>query len=178
MCHKCHTLIPHSVLSSQLRGSKLNLKSFPNAGILTIKRRRRRSNAQTIGVLGAVSNLPCPGVIQQMIVLCVTTVYPIICYQIPWHLVLCPKEKKNMAGLIVLSTDGNDAIQWNWNLKPMNLCPCYSNVTMYHLILLSITLRRNPWVSFPENVLNLIVILWIQSPIPHGWWIPKDVSNI
>ena len=56
-----------------------------------------------------------------------------------------------MASLIVLSTGGHDDIQWNWSLRPMTLCPCYSKVTVYHLRLLLMTLSINPWVSLPVN---------------------------
>ena len=155
----CHTLIPHFVISNQGRGRRLTLKPLPNAVILIVKRRWRLANAQPRGVLGVVSTLPCRGVIQKMILWCMTTIYPILCSQITWSLLLCTKEEINMAMLIVLSTGGHNAIQWNWSLRPMNICTCYSNLTMYHLILLSITLRSNPWVSFPVNAVKLIVNL-------------------
>ena len=153
------------------------LKPLPKTGILTLKRRWRLSNAQPRRVFGSVPTLPCTGVIQKMIVWCVTIVYPILCFQIPWSLVLCPKEEINIARIIVLSTGGHNAIQWNWSLRPMNICLCYSNGMVYHHKLLSITLRINPWVSLPVYFVKLVVTLQTQSPITHGWWLLKDVSN-
>ena len=169
-------MITHLVISIQGRGSRLILKLLPNAGILNVKWRWGLSNAQPRGVLVVVSILPCPGVIQQMIVWCVTTVYPIMCSQMPWSLVLCQKEEINTVNLILFSTGGNDAIQWNWSMRTMNIFPCYSNMTMYHLRLLSITLKRNHWVSLAVNAVNLIVDL--ISTHPYYPWMMDDKGCI